>query len=248
VPYPSRTAESDLYAYLVSKYLDEIRAPRNYMVCVVTAASGHVFVATSGSGDSMIGTKTVPDFLTKANWWGDLDEDKMGKKKFQKATRYARDVGSDDAETAERGREAVSLLAKHKLATEAPARSSPVGLGVASAAIADNLTAPDYAYSKPGSSVIYNTSGGRRDCAEPRALELAGNAGGKITGMTTIWHGSPDHKNYRDYVDDRKFADVTINAAKPCDFCVANEARVMAEVARATTQPIGTLRRRHSIG
>ncbi|PTX74557.1 hypothetical protein C8N31_10333 [Sulfitobacter mediterraneus] len=218
------------------------------MVCVVTAASGHVFVATSGSGDSMIGTKTVPDFLTKANWWGDLDEDKMGKKKFQKATRYARDVGSDDAETAERGREAVSLLAKHKLATEAPARSSPVGLGVASAAIANNLTAPDYAYSKPGSSVIYNTSGGRRDCAEPRALELAGNAGGKITGMTTIWHGSPDHKNYRGYVDDRKFADVTINAAKPCDFCVANEARVMAEVARATTQPIGTLRRRHSIG
>jgi hypothetical protein len=244
MPYPSRTVKSDLYAELIVNYLDEVKAPKNYMVCVVTTATGDVFVAPSGAGDKINnqkGSTTMDKLLGQANWWGEYILSKNQEKKKTKLANAGDAAAAID-------------IGSHRSAVRGKAAGGGVSYSTANAAISEKLTASQFkqtAKSQTGDAkadaVLWNTDGGRRDCAEPRALEMAAKAGAKITGMTTIWYGDKTDQTYLPFKDPSKVAQADINPAKPCDVCRANEQRIMAAVDGLTKEPGGRARR-HSIG
>ena len=79
----------------------------------------------------------------------------------------------------------------------------------------------------------------QRLCAEPKALLLAGKRGWKPLGMTVFWTGkkptsyldSPNLSTHHTRPCADKFGfDTELQFARPCEHCLANEARLMHRV------------------
>jgi hypothetical protein len=69
-------------------------------------------------------------------------------------------------------------------------------------------------------------SGQLRDCAEPKALLAAAEAGARVTGMTTFWYSRGKQNDY----PDSSMPVVGVDIAVPCEFCRVNAARIMRRV------------------
>lgn len=268
--FPKRTVESDLRAFLVKRGLDAISAPQNYMVCVVTTVGGGVAVACSGSGDSRI----MLDVANIAHWQEQLKSMELKKskrdnvrkiiKKFEAMIESKKVLTRGDSKKFRDAKEQLFVndhqLPKIKPTLAAHGPASLIKAADRNAEMAERLVAPIKLKPDPTKldaepinlkeiGIILDVSSdfGRRDCAEPRALELAAQTGRRITGMTTIWYGNVARN---DYVDELKLADVNFSAALPCEWCQSNEARIMMHVTDkiAETNPQRpNLQRRHSM-
>jgi hypothetical protein len=199
--FPQRTAESDAKAMLVVQALQRCHnVGQNYMVTVVTSVGGRCFVALSGSNRAL----AEGELQTSLHWTGQLNTVGPANKGLRKNLANLKKTEGN-------------------LSTGAHAPATALH------PLRENLLDPEYAevVERNFTPLTFN---GNRDCAEPKALQAAANAGAKITGMTTVWYGN----GANDYPDPLAVANgIAGNYARPCAFCRQNEERIMIEVERA---------------
>ncbi|WP_040662291.1 hypothetical protein [Nitrococcus mobilis] len=250
--FPKRTIESDLRAFLVKRALDGNRAPQNYMICVVATSGGQVAVAASGGNGALL-----LKVASQSNWQRELASLELSKSRLnnvQRIIRHFERLKDPDLDQVQKVEDARKELKGNEIASKVNRVHERLTLpqtirgASGNAPIADRLVPPTKENRLSNSLVLDTASAfGRRDCAEPRALDLAASTGERITGMTTIWYGRPDRNGY---LDPLKLADVTISAAVPCEWCRSNERRIMMAVTdkiAAANPSRPNLQRRYSI-
>lgn len=208
--FPPRTKESDQQAKLAVQALDNSpNSGQNFMVTAVTTIDGNAFIAISGSNRR----NAEAELKEKLHWIGQLNTSGKQNKQLRRNIRALKTNPNLNV-----------MDSAHKSAT-------------AFSPLRDKMIDPNKAHGAANAQLNHNfLFQGNRDCSEPKALQAAAESGKKITGMTTVWYGAG--LNSYPHPDGNKF-NIPGNYARPCNFCMMNELRIMQNVQNARANQRG---------
>jgi hypothetical protein len=218
--FPARTWQSDLNAKRVAEALERAHAGENFMVSVGTTRSGKVYVAVSGGARGPLLAALRRELTFGATLQSPAFRG-MGKKPVDRIKRNA-------LTGAERQAARMELTAR-KLAPRAGGVFVVLtNLSRMNRSLMDDNRAATQHRAAHRASAFDNPLSypNERNCAEPKLIEGATDAGETITGMTTIWYGSQANP----YRDPRAAAG--ISPARPCGICARNERLIMVHAQR----------------
>lgn len=249
--FPLRTWQSDLHLKHVSDALDRVSGGKNFMVSVVPALSGQIYVALSGTTRGVLEQKLRDELSFSKSLVPDY---KLAKKEESALDKLKKNQTVSEAERAE-ARKKLQLSGAVKSLSNAPTRGLGVYVVVGTLSEMNGSLIDSDRQSVRGRIQAYearirseasgasSSAPGRpasldernnplrypasRDCSEPKVLQGVRDAGDRAFGMSTMWYGTQANP-----FPDTVGGGHGLSYARPCDFCRLNEQRIMLRMGR----------------